>query len=406
MNSPLNITVSCFANAKSTTPKPVNLFTWLTSEKYKPQVEVIRQTEDKEARDKLKLRLPAITPSGQFTKRNQYGLVKHSGLLCIDIDHQDNKHIGNYSDLKQHLCNIQNFAFVGLSVSGNGFYCLMPISQPDKHELHFKAIQSDLERFGIVVDKSGSDVPRLRFYSFDNEAYFNHQAIIYTKVYQIPTPQPSTKQRNNTAQATEPLDIVVNMVRGSRDGEKHLVLYKAARLAGGYIAGNQIDETAAINALENAISNKSNVNSLEDAFKTIRDGIETGKNAPITKPQQEVEVLENVNNVNNVENVIVSNVQKPILPDNREFEQYLFSTKPLKKATGRLAELESIFVHDKSIYNRLDIIKLFDYCKREQPTPELLNELERLIVKSENLQQPKGKQEVLFHGQNKDNEFL
>jgi hypothetical protein len=385
-NSPLNILVSCFANVKGTEPRPVNLLTWLTSDKYKQEVDIIRQTEDKDARATLKQRLPAITPSGQFTKRNLDGLVNHSGLLCIDIDYQDNKHIGNYSELKKHLCNIKNFAYVGLSVSGNGFYCLMPISQPDKHKLHFKAIQTDMERFGIVVDKSGSDITRLRFYSYDDEAHFNHEAKVYSKIYQEPEPLPKPQQTNNKQNdgisKDEPLDIVVNMVRGSRDGEKHVILYRAARLAGGYISGGQLDEATATNALEDAIRNKRNVHSLEDAFKTIKDGIDNGKNSPIKKPEEEVK---NVENVNNVKNVIMSNVQKK---KNRRLNQRqrLQSKRPLKKASGRLAELEDIFFKDKAITKRLNmdklihVVKIFDYCKRTKPTPELIAELESILL--------------------------
>jgi hypothetical protein len=182
-NSPLNISVSGFANLMTTEPKPVNLLNWLTSDKYKQQVEVIRQAATKEERTVLKQRLPAITPSGTFTERKLSGLVKHSGLLCIDIDNQDNQHIENFKELKRHLCNIQNFAFVGLSVSGLGYYCLVPISEPDQHKAHFKALQTDLLRFGVIIDQSGSDITRLRIYSYDQEPYFNHQAKVYTKIY-------------------------------------------------------------------------------------------------------------------------------------------------------------------------------------------------------------------------------
>lgn len=371
MNSPLDIEVSCFVNAKSTEPRPVNLLTWLTSDKYKLQVETIRQTNDKEAKTALKQRLPAITPSGIFLKRNIEGLIKHSGILCIDIDYQDNTHIGNYSDLKRHLCNIQNFAFVGLSVSGNGFYCMVPISEPENHKLHFRAMQDDLKRFGVIVDKSGSDVSRLRFYSYDHEAYFNHEAKVYTKILHEVKPKPQPlKSRITTTQkdVIEPLDIIVNMVRGSRDGEKHFVLYRAARLAGGYISGNQLDETTAINALEDAIQAKSNVNSLEDAYKTIRDGVEIGKGAPIVKQ------AESVNNVNSVESVNVSNVQNVVIPEPKAQE-------PLKPATGKLLELENIFIQDKPKVDIFRIVKLFDLYKREPPTPGQLEELENLLYK-------------------------
>lgn len=189
-NSPLNIVVSGFACATSTEPKPVNLLTWLTSDKYRHQVDRIR-AGSKEERTALKMKLPAITPSGTFSRRNLAGLVKHSGLICLDIDHKDNESLDNFGDLKNTLSKIENIAYCGKSVSGNGFYCLVPIERPDHHKEHFQALSNDLRRFGIAVDQSGSDITRLRFYSYDPEAYFNHQATIYRKLHQSPPPKMS-----------------------------------------------------------------------------------------------------------------------------------------------------------------------------------------------------------------------
>jgi len=280
----LDISVSGFANVKSTEPKPVNLLTWLHSDKYRHEVELIRQAATKDERTRLKQNLPCITPSGTFTKRNQAGLVKHSGFMCLDIDSQDNTHIANFSELKNHLANISNFAYVGLSVSGNGYFCLVPIAEPDKHKLHFKALQEDMAGFGIVLDKSGSDITRLRFYSYDSEAYYNDQAEVYTKIYQEPVKvfKPRKRQSNAAHQTTaEPVEIIRNLIRFALDGEKHFKLYKAARLAGGFIKGNQITEREAVEVLKSEIEAKNNVCSLEAAYKTIEDGIKDGKNAPI-----------------------------------------------------------------------------------------------------------------------------
>ncbi len=381
-NSCLNIEVSGFANSKSIEPKPVNLLTWLTSDKYKTQVEVIRQATTKEERTVLKQRLPGITPSGSFSKRNKDSLIKHSGLLCIDIDQQDNKHIGNYSDLKKQLCKIQNFAYVGLSVSGTGYFCLVPIAQPHQHKLHFKAMANDLERFGIKVDMSGSDVTRLRFYSYDNEAYFNHKATVYTKLYteQKKKPQP-LKSKYSNSNTNKPLDICVNMVRGAMDGEKHTVLYKASRLAGGYIAGNQINEIEAAQALEAAIKNKSNVTSLEEALKTIKDGIEVGKMSPIAKPISN----ESVNNVKSVNSVTVSNndFSFEMTPEKQERKKI----QPVKTPKGRLALLIDIFCNNKQIKERLKVTSLIDsYLRMDTITKDQLDLLESLVNVHEPIQ--------------------
>lgn len=280
MQSVLNKTVSCFENCKTTVQKPVNLLTWLTSDKYRPLVEAVRAASTKEERSALKKKLPAITVSGLFTLRKTSGLVQHSGLICLDIDRDQNQHIENWQELPKHLAKIQNIAYIGRSCSGSGYYCIVPISEPENHKRHFEALQNDLLAFGLNIDKACSDVCRLRFYSFDDQAYFNHQATVYSKLHTQP---PAYKPQTTTATRTngKPLDRAIKLVLQSSDGEKHGSLYKASLLAGGYIAGGQLSENEAFESLQAAIRAKTNVRSLSDATKTIRDGLRDGKMRPI-----------------------------------------------------------------------------------------------------------------------------
>src|SRR6478736_9595478 len=46
----------------------------------------LRSKTKKDDRRKAKSKLPYVTISGQFKERNEKGIVKHSGFLCIDID--------------------------------------------------------------------------------------------------------------------------------------------------------------------------------------------------------------------------------------------------------------------------------------------------------------------------------
>ena len=189
MDSILNIEVSCFANYESTTSKPVNLLTWLQSGKYKSQVEAIRQEPDKAKRDILKAQLPAITPSGLFEMRNARSLTNHSGFVSFDIDLKENKHIGNYGELKNELIKIKNVAYCGLSVSGTGLWGLIPISQPEKHKQHWLALDKSFAKLGIIIDPVCKDVCRLRGYSYDENGYFNDHATTFTGIIEPVKPK-------------------------------------------------------------------------------------------------------------------------------------------------------------------------------------------------------------------------
>ena len=161
-------------------PKQVNLLTWLNSPKYAQQVEAIRAAGTKAERDKLKALLPAITPSGIFSRRDEAGLIQHSGLIQIDVDWKENAHIGNYTELKAQLAKLQNIAYLGLSVSGTGFWGLVPILYPEKHKAHFKALKTVFLRIGVCIDDKPGNVASLRGYSWDKEPYFNHNAKPFT----------------------------------------------------------------------------------------------------------------------------------------------------------------------------------------------------------------------------------
>jgi len=188
-NSILNTEVSQFKNYFDAVPiKTVNLLQWLQDDSQKEKVKSIRTIDDKAARDKIKATMPCITVSGTFSNRSKDGLIKHSGLICIDIDHKDNEHIENYGELKRILSTAPFVAYCGMSVSGTGYFVIIPIKYPDKHEMQFEALRRMYERLGIVIDISCKDVSRLRGYSWDSEAYINHEAKPFDKVYEEPTP--------------------------------------------------------------------------------------------------------------------------------------------------------------------------------------------------------------------------
>lgn len=176
-NSILNVSVSGLRDYNTpTNPKPVNLLQWLRSKKYAKQVDDIRKEADKQKRDVLKATLPAITPHGTFSYRASKCLISHSGFMQFDIDFKENSHIANYNDLKSEICKIVNVAYCGLSVSGTGLWGLIPIAYPDKHSQHFDFIKEAFKGVGITIDDKPRNVASLRGYSYDSEAYFNHNA--------------------------------------------------------------------------------------------------------------------------------------------------------------------------------------------------------------------------------------
>src|SRR5690606_11515056 len=144
----------------------------------KKLIEQIRSSTNKDERDRHKKKLPAILFAGEFSERNNEGLINHSGLMVTDFDNFPNEDIYNEMFLKITQNPFVIFAFRG--PSGNGIKAVVKIPQCDKfdHERYFKAFKKefDFEYF----DQSNCDVSRVCFESYDPDCFVNLEAETYS----------------------------------------------------------------------------------------------------------------------------------------------------------------------------------------------------------------------------------
>lgn len=211
----LNIKVSYFEKCTGTTPQDVNLLSWLTSDKYRNQVEQLRSIQDEDLQKTIKKSLPAITPSGVFSYRDEKHIIEHSGFLAFDIDFADNKHISNFNELKEQIAHVICVAYCGISVRGKGFWGLVPIpkSTPEEHKFRFNALSKFFKGYNINLDPSGSDICRLRIYSWDPEGYFNHNAKLYTSILR---PQKKISSRPAFSDTREKIESVISQIKENK----------------------------------------------------------------------------------------------------------------------------------------------------------------------------------------------
>lgn len=115
---------------------------FLFDKKHVPEIEHLRSLPTKEERNEIKKRLPMACISGIFQPtRKAENLVKHSGLICVDIDRQDNLQIDNWDEVKQELSKLPQIAYASLSVSGNGYFVIIPLRYPDYHKGQFEKLK-------------------------------------------------------------------------------------------------------------------------------------------------------------------------------------------------------------------------------------------------------------------------
>jgi hypothetical protein len=171
--------VSCFKDA-FTSESPINLpivdvLRLIKSGKWKDKVERLRSLPIEEYK-KQKLFLPAVTFSGIFNQRLDKQVAEYSRLMIIDIDNLESELLINLSSL---LKDDEYTYAMFISPSGNGLKVLFKLTNdnPDRHKAYFSAIQKHFEEnYAVLIDKSGKNISRLCFVSYDEELYINENS--------------------------------------------------------------------------------------------------------------------------------------------------------------------------------------------------------------------------------------
>jgi len=150
--------------------------------KYKPGIVYLRKSlaENKEeAYNKAKKSLPAFTPSGKFVGgRKLEFLADYSNCIILDIDKLTIAELQNAKNLAAQ----SEFTYACfISPSGNGLKILVKIyTSKTEHKETFLKVQAHYESIlKLEIDKSGKDVTRLCFYSWDENLYLNENASVF-----------------------------------------------------------------------------------------------------------------------------------------------------------------------------------------------------------------------------------
>lgn len=182
LNDILNTKVSYQANTWTEIASELTIATVLNqikSDKHKSQIEDLRnklEQGNKEYYDNHKKQLPAVTFSATFNiRRTNEHLKKYNPLIVIDIDKLDTLQLKTTYD---NLLGDQYVFSFWRSPSNNGYKGIVVIdyhtndAEIDLVGLHKSAFKKlsyyFLDKYGIELDKSGSDITRLCFLSYDN----------------------------------------------------------------------------------------------------------------------------------------------------------------------------------------------------------------------------------------------
>ncbi|UFK97550.1 VapE domain-containing protein [Kaistella faecalis] len=143
-------------------------------------------TEDKkEAAERAKKSLPAFTPSATFKGgRKMEFLSNYNALVVLDIDKITKEKL---TESKENLQKNEFVFAVFTSPSGNGLKIFVKVSTgKTEHKETFLKLQEYFENLlQLEIDKSGKDITRLCFFSYDPELYLNENS----KEFSVTEPQ-------------------------------------------------------------------------------------------------------------------------------------------------------------------------------------------------------------------------
>lgn len=167
--------ITIFPDIHSKEPRYITVnqaLTRIKEGKSKSLIDLVRNARNKDESNEFKKKLPSVCFSGKFGKnRKDEELEQHSGFICLDFDN-----IEDVERKKEELMHTEIVYASWVSPSGKGVKALVKIADGNQHKEHFDAL---LDEF-IDADKSGRNLSRVCYESYDPEIFINENSKIFT----------------------------------------------------------------------------------------------------------------------------------------------------------------------------------------------------------------------------------
>jgi hypothetical protein len=260
-------------------------------------VKSIRQAKDKNERNELKKRLPAICFSGIFNKRSDSSLLEHSGLICLDFDGYEKKKL--LLEHKEKLTKDNYVYSCFISPSGNGLKVLIkiPSEGADNHVNYFNSLGKYFD--SPYFDKVCKNVSRVCYESYDPLIHINNNSVVWDTITEQEYKEVDIHRDPPTIPISDEnkiVEILVKwwekkfpMVEGQRNQNVFVLAmafndYGVAKSLAGYILNNYATKDFPISeitrTIESAYVNTANFNTKyyedEEKLSLVKDKLRRG----------------------------------------------------------------------------------------------------------------------------------
>lgn len=364
--------------------------------------------DKKEAAERAKKSLPAFTPSATFNGgRKMEFLTNYNALMVLDIDKLEKEKL-------QHCktkIRMDDFVFASfVSPSGNGIKIFVKVStDKEQHKETFLKLQRYFEELlQVEIDKSGKDITRLCFFSYDPELYLNENAEVFASgaKQSVQTDSQTVKKTDNRQPTTNnPETIYEHCVRFTEkkiqftEGNRNNFVYALANnlnrkgiseaMALGYILADYgYDAKEVTTAVQSAYQNTTEHNT--DTFTPTKKSAKSARSAsdrknsgesPVTKTPDgnfSDEEEEQPSYIDKLENFLNNryNFRYNTVLGKLEFKTLkAYKYKPMTDFTENSILREILKAKVKCSINSLRNLLHSDYCEMYDPFEDYFNNL-------------------------------
>lgn len=224
MVKPIDTEITVYQNISSKTPFYITVRAALErikNGKSRERITEIREKIDKERADNLKKNLPSVCFSAKFeTTREEKAPHVHSGFMVLDFDEVD--------DAESFKLSLRERPFIfaaWISPRGNGVKALVRIAKKEKHREHFAALQDE---FNGTLDRTGANISRVCYESYDPEIYINEEADVYTTIKRQVTIEQSIVNTDHADNFKKLVSWLSNKKEAFVQGERNIFIFKLA----------------------------------------------------------------------------------------------------------------------------------------------------------------------------------
>lgn len=134
----------------------------------------------------LRGHLPAVTLSGIFGVRNGTGLIKHSGLIQMELSVTE-----NYEAIFSEICKDIHTYLAFRNPLGNGLKVVVKIRESaETHSHQYLALETYYKtKFGMEPEADSKDVCHTMLLSHDPGIYCNPDAKVFLEVFETQKPE-------------------------------------------------------------------------------------------------------------------------------------------------------------------------------------------------------------------------